>query len=139
MRPIRTEHKAEVIRDPWTGQILNHAETDTIHALDDNDTLRSFSVMSRVPNSCGCIAPPGGLCSVCSSPVCAACFAASRCVLCRRPSCPAHAVHQIDASGRTFALCGSCHGAVQRRRRLYALAHALLSPFVQWERSHGTR
>lgn len=130
MQPIRADHERELIRNPWTGQIRESAETVTHHALDDDGCIDSRKVTTRMANGCGCLAPAAGVCAQCGLCVCTRCFC--HCSRCGKALCQAHSV-AVDAS----RACLRCSRSSRRRRAALAFMRAIASPFVRFEKEAG--
>lgn len=130
MKPIRIEREEQVAQAPWSAGEHVAGQTDTEHALDNQGAIASHKSARRFAAVCGCLADPGGFCSVCGEAVCVKCF--HHCAGCSKPLCPRHSRAVADKNGTETRFCEECYGAVQRRSAVRGVLRTLLSPFVEF-------
>jgi len=122
MKRLRSDLKESVLHNEWNSDEITF-KAEEVHTDLTSDGIQSHTRQHVVALSCGHIASPAGLCSVCERAVCAVCSV--MCSSCGKPVGNCHSVHGDDGQTR----CSECHAA--RRRGIFA--RLLLSPFVRFK------
>lgn len=133
MDEIRSEHTKETLRNPWQPLSTDIGESSVKHICADTGGIESYVASQKTVWHCGCVAPPGGICSGCNNVICIRCFAHCAGLDCSRPIGPCCSAVAQDEHNPETPLCDECYDRAKRRQVARAIAKLILSPFIRFK------